>query len=430
MSNIAKKVVTDNLGIFKIFSFVVTLCLIGFYDFLPKRTLGLHPLSTSSYTTATDEVVGGISKFTWLNEDKFKWTCDINEGFSYPYCSLAISWSRPPYKEIDFSSYTHLMIDMEYTGKSKYIRVFVRNAFDAGDNIDPLQSGKFNSLTKHAESFNQPISIGFNNLRVSDWWIEDYKVPPNLISPDVSRAIAIGVDLPYPAPLGRHEFELKSITAVGVYFRKESLYFSIIIFWTTLLLGEILYKFIRLHRKSDNFDTLIVKMSEETAIYKEKAETDKLTQLLNREGLYQLIKKLKGQDLLQQYALMVLDLDYFKSINDQYGHAIGDKVIQKTAQIINSCVRSYDIVARWGGEEFVVLYHCLNEDNTMTLAEKIRSELDKQTQSIGNKYRLTTVSIGVTKLNKDANFEESFERADKALYQAKNLGRNQTVEFK
>nr|WP_268820216.1 GGDEF domain-containing protein [Paraglaciecola sp. G1-23] len=169
-------------------------------------------------------------------------------------------------------------------------------------------------------------------------------------------------------------------------------------------------------------------MSEQSALYKEKAETDKLTEILNREGLEQIVEKLKEQGLLQQYAIIVLDIDYFKRINDKYGHAVGDDVLRELALIISSCMRSYDIFARWGGEEFVILFHCLDDSHLLTFAEKIRKAVESATLIKGKKS-LITASLGVAKINNPPNFNSTFKMADEALYAAKGAGRNRVMIY-
>jgi diguanylate cyclase (GGDEF)-like protein len=375
---------------------------------------------------ATDEIVGGASKLNWISKKDYHWVCNYNPGTDYPYCNVSVVWSEAPYKKIDFSPYDYLNVHLAYSGDANYLRIFIRNYYPNNQGHDDLQSGKFNTLTTYVDEFNQGAKIDLKELRVSDWWIRDYNVPPNKVQADVSKTIAFGIDIPHPAPLGRHEFELKSLKAVGYYFSKEVLYFSIIVFWTILLLSEMAIRFVNLQNKSKKYGKLLNKMSEQTAIYKEKAETDKLTKVLNREGLSHTIDSLKQQGLLQQYALIVLDLDHFKSINDQHGHAVGDRVLQDVAKIINACMRSYDIVARWGGEEFVVLFHCLEKSNLVTFSEKIRMAIESGSYFPSQQGPITA-SIGVTRIKADMDFAAAFEKADQAVYQAKEMGRNKTV---
>ncbi|MGJ8681053.1 GGDEF domain-containing protein [Paraglaciecola sp.] len=416
----------DNLGKLKVLAFVITVGFVGFYDYLPKRTLELVPHAELLSQETTDKVVGGNSEFEWVNKETNHWACTFKNQYEYPYCNISITWSKRPFLKIDFSNYSHLEMDLDYQGDATYLRIFLRNYYRHSTEPDMLQSGKFNTVTMYSPIFKQKTAIYFNELRVSDWWIDDYNIPPSDVKPDVSAVVAMGIDIPHPAPLGRHTFQLKSLKAVGNYIEKEALYLSIILFWTALLLGEFLLKFIQLRNKSRNYGKKLSRMAEQSEIYKEKAETDKLTNILNREGLTQIIEKLNKQGLLPQYAVIVLDIDLFKKINDEFGHLTGDEVLKDLASIVHSCMRSYDIFARWGGEEFVILFHCLDDSHLMTFAEKIRIAIESATL-IKDKKGYVTASLGVAKMGNPANFEETFKKADEAVYTAKSAGRNKSV---
>ena len=109
-------------------------------------------------------------------------------------------------------------------------------------------------------------------------------------------------------------------------------------------------------------------------------------------------------------------------MNDTHGHAEGDRILADIARTVSMCTRSYDVIARWGGEEFVVLMHNFKASSILPFADKIRLKI-ANTPSLNG----VTVSIGATQLLKSSIFNESFELADKALYQAKSSGRNKVV---
>ena len=117
-----------------------------------------------------------------------------------------------------------------------------------------------------------------------------------------------------------------------------------------------------------------------------------------------------------------MDIDFFKSVNDKYGHAAGDTVLVQFAHLILDFCQGRDaVVGRWGGEEFVAV--CYNADlkKAESMAEELRKEVEKATfDNIGH----LTCSIGVTDLRKNDSIETAFERMDEALYTAKSCGRN------
>jgi diguanylate cyclase (GGDEF)-like protein len=158
------------------------------------------------------------------------------------------------------------------------------------------------------------------------------------------------------------------------------------------------------------------------------ATRDALTGLHNRRSFdakiadYVQIGKRSGRG----FAILMIDADHFKRINDTHGHSVGDAVLQQLAQLLTEHVRATDFVARYGGEEFVVLLpDSVQDQNAKTVAEKIRVSAEQAVfPTVGN----VTVSIGVSHWSpSDTDLQTVFKRADQALYDAKAAGRNQVV---
>ena len=408
----------------KVCAFIVTLLLVVFYSVLPKRQLVLHPNEQNAYTISVDSEVGGRTEFTWLSEKELSWVCKLNSGAPYPYCGFSLMWSEDLSKTIDFSLYTHLNLELDYRGPTPYVRIFIRDDYPQSQHSDLLKKAKFNNVTVRAEQGAQLVHVDLNELTVAEWWVNDFDVPLENRKPSVKRTIALGIDIPYPVVLGEHQFRLAKIELVGSYFSKELMYISIISFWGILLLSEMLINYVDLQSRVREGKQQLSELAATSAKYKEQSETDKLTGILNRSGLEVIIDHLESQQLLHQYALLVIDIDHFKQINDRFGHAEGDNVLAGVAKAITQCTRSYDVVARWGGEEFVVLMHCITPKTILLFAEKIRLHIAEQSFCTP-----ITVSIGATKLNKKVSFSDSFIVADTALYQAKSSGRNKVVRL-
>ena len=160
---------------------------------------------------------------------------------------------------------------------------------------------------------------------------------------------------------------------------------------------------------------------------KEQANRDPLTDLYNRryflktaEHLLDLAKRNKTN-----MSVLMLDIDCFKEINDQYGHKIGDNVIILLSQIMLELTRKSDIICRWGGEEFVVLLPETDTDGALKISQKIRLEVEASVNFVDTREFKFTVSIGLSEVSKkDMNIEASINRADIELYKAKDSGRN------
>lgn len=127
------------------------------------------------------------------------------------------------------------------------------------------------------------------------------------------------------------------------------------------------------------------------------------------------------------FYIMMLDIDFFKKVNDTYGHLAGDKVLSSIAKILSDSVRPGDIIGRYGGEEFIILLPMVTKKQVSEIAENIRKNVEKQKFTEDNETFTTTISIGITKYIETLNEDNLISIADNALYQAKKEGRNKVV---
>ena len=152
---------------------------------------------------------------------------------------------------------------------------------------------------------------------------------------------------------------------------------------------------------------------------------DELTNLYNRREINNRISNLIENN--EDFSLVMLDLDYFKAVNDKFGHETGDMVLKEFAKIMRSNTKKYDsrsIAGRWGGEEFMMLMPRANADEAFELAEKIRKEYEGK--NFSDKFA-HTVSCGITSFIEGENIDTICTRVDRALYNSKNAGRNCTT---
>lgn len=132
-----------------------------------------------------------------------------------------------------------------------------------------------------------------------------------------------------------------------------------------------------------------------------------------------------GRDF-KYLSILIIDIDNFKSVNDLYGHTVGDEVLHTFAQIIKGSVRQNDSFGRWGGEEFVVVLPSTNQEGGFIVAEKIRTNLEQyQFENVGTK----TCSIGLYEVQSGDDLKSAISRADEAMYKAKQTGKNKTLIY-
>jgi diguanylate cyclase (GGDEF)-like protein len=177
---------------------------------------------------------------------------------------------------------------------------------------------------------------------------------------------------------------------------------------------------------SKDFQLVIEKLQISTSNYRVLSETDPLTGLLNRGQFDTTLNQVaKPKD---PFSLILVDLDHFKSINDQYGHPVGEEVVERTAKLLGTHLRDKDYAFRLGGEEFALLYIQCPEEVVVQRAQTILKKIAQEPFSVNDDQVFSiTASLGVVHRNQNDQASTIYKRADSALYQAKENGRNQVI---
>jgi diguanylate cyclase (GGDEF)-like protein len=160
-----------------------------------------------------------------------------------------------------------------------------------------------------------------------------------------------------------------------------------------------------------------------------EAVHDPLTGLFNRRYLDSALPGLAGAAERHDtpLTLALIDLDYFKNVNDRHGHLAGDKVLRRIGKLLGSALRPSDIVARWGGEEFVGLLHRMTPESLATIAEKLRLLVESSFIEVDGERVRVTVSVGATFIRPGDTVQSVIARADRLLYASKTGGRNRVT---
>lgn len=171
-----------------------------------------------------------------------------------------------------------------------------------------------------------------------------------------------------------------------------------------------------------------VNMVRNVRTIKESSTTDYLTRISNRRSLFDLGQVLYANAKREtiHIALAMIDVDHFKAVNDTYGHDAGDQVLISLAETFKQAVRTADVVARFGGEEFVCVTVVKKPNDAYDVFERLRLEVDNHAIQLDDQQLKVSISIGVT-IELGDSFEDMIIRADRALYQAKSEGRNRVV---
>jgi diguanylate cyclase (GGDEF)-like protein len=229
-------------------------------------------------------------------------------------------------------------------------------------------------------------------------------------------------------------FELK-VEVIPPFWQKT--WFKLLIAVIILLLIYIIYR-IKVHaikKKNQELVELVEKRTqkiiEKNRALEKMSRTDNLTKLPNRRHILEKIKEEIARQKRHKnpFSIIMGDIDHFKKFNDNYGHKIGDQVLEKVGSLIKEVKREEDFAARWGGEEFLILLPETNIKEAHLASERIRKEIMNMECKTDNKRLKITITFGITEYDLDLSIEENINRADKALYQGKKQGRNCSVIF-
>lgn len=184
-----------------------------------------------------------------------------------------------------------------------------------------------------------------------------------------------------------------------------------------------------LESKLEKSSSTMQELKQEMETVRKEAFTDGLTGIANRKKFDQEVEIMakEAQENDQTLSLVICDIDHFKSFNDTYGHQIGDQVLRLVARVLHDGVKGRDLPCRYGGEEFVIILPDTETENAKKVADVLRNAVKSKeirNRATGETLTPVTISMGVAQLDSEETIKEWIERADKALYRAKKLGRD------
>jgi len=203
--------------------------------------------------------------------------------------------------------------------------------------------------------------------------------------------------------------------------------------YTTEFKLRLLYSFLTITFLSALYehsrDTSYKRALELSRKYQHIANYDPLTQLSNRRQMNTILKREQGRTIRNKepFSIIICDVDHFKKVNDKFGHNAGDEVLVELAKIFTDNIRDQDLVARWGGEEFLFILPQTTPKNANVVAEKIQTILQNHIITYKGSKIKVTLSMGIEQFDGSRNIDDVINSADKYLYQAKSLGRNQIL---
>ena len=357
--------------------------------------------------------------------------CDLRAGYEWAFCELALDVGKIP-NGIDLSRYDSMRLWVKATGPEaqQRVRIYVRNFNPAYSKIGDDESQKVDQLIYEPSVYPAGYEVPLSRFTVAQWWIDEHPMTLDLEALDFRNATQISFSTGPKVEPGLHTIRIERIELNGKLIPPSAFRLGIIAVWMLSVFGYLVLdsllkrKQLRLSAASQHsLQRLNESLRLETRSLAEIARTDPLTGALNRKGLADELMRIVrlGEGRTFPMALVFLDIDHFKRVNDAHGHDAGDQVIRGLAHLVRSAVQRDDLFARWGGEEFLLVFRDTPGPEGRNIAERLRERIAGAQWPDGLSV---TCSFGVAEWHRGEDLGDGIKRADEAMYRAKQHGRD------
>jgi len=354
--------------------------------------------------------------------------CRIVKRFQWPFCELQVLFGKPP-GGLDLRRYDTVRVRLRSDGPEtdKRLRLFLRQYNPAYTRKGDDNSYKVNELVLDPGRPGEDIEIPMSRIAVADWWLDSHPVPGELSGVELDHVIDLALSTGSGVVEGDHHIRIERIEFTGKWIAPATFRLAVIGVWMACLLAWLVADAVASRSQMRRFaaaqrelahanESLLVQARR----LEQRALEDPLTGLLNRDGLEGALRR-RDDAAMFPLSLMFVDVDHFKRINDTHGHATGDKVLQEVARVVRERVQRGDLVARWGGEEFLVACPGTLGAEAQGIALRLREALAQASWPEGF---AVTCSFGLTEWRATEPFADAIARADQAMYRAKRNGRD------
>ncbi len=299
---------------------------------------------------------------------------------------------------------------------------------DEQQGLDYVAKGKVKLFIGSMLSVNSNIvKEGLSELKIAGWAGPEDRLRLAVIKskkhllPSINQAIA-NITESKRLEIYRKWHNIKVIDKINYKLWWQSIGIVSVLFFSLLLRNRTINRYnLKLKAKNTALNKLTMQLEQVNKKLKFTANHDPLTQLYNRQYFNEKLAN-NHREHKEGVTLIIIDIDNFKDINDQYGHCAGDQILMILSKILRQQLREEDLLARWGGEEFVIISTQSNVNSAKQLSSRIQAAINQHTFPYCKKL---SCSFGVAEHHNKESISTCFERADKALYQAKDQGRNQ-----
>jgi diguanylate cyclase (GGDEF)-like protein len=360
--------------------------------------------------------------------------CEVGMAAQYPFCSMHVTLAPEP-RGIDLSQFSVMRIWLDATGPEpiQEVRIALGNYNPAYSKPNSVETLKNHELVYIQQSAHGVIEVPMDRMSVASWWIEEHNVPLQFAGTELDHVVALDVETganlragPHRIVVDRFELERKLVSPAAFRLGLLLVWLAAVSLFVVVRLVNYKRQLLESRRQQQVLAQTITSLNARSASLETLARSDPATGLLNRAGLQLGLEQRLLQHGLRLFPMAVIfvDIDRFKRINDSLGHAAGDAVIVQVARHLRDHVPHDDLVARWGGEEFLLLCPGTAADEALRIAERLRQDIERQPWPHALEV---TCSFGITVLAAGEDWLQAIERADAAMYEAKQAGRNRVV---
>jgi len=406
---------------------LVCTTLVGLYanEHWMTRELRLDGQAPSQRVIATDDRgSGGASRAELVGSPgagPLGVHCEIRAGFQWPYCELQIEMLE---EDLDLTRFSRIRLSLQAEGPTldgspPQVRVFLRNYDPAYSHQGQVIDLKPHEIILTAGAQAQAVELRLSQFMVSSWWAQSHPLPVALMGPQLDRVRVISFSTGGQVAPGMHAIKLVRAELLGQWIAPASFRLGLVGLWMFSLLVYLVWESRRVRGR-------LSRTLNRSRLLEQMALRDPLTQVANRDGLHRALEMLlqvQG-DMGFPMSVVFLDVDHFKRINDSHGHEVGDQVLTLLAQTLRSNLPRDDLLARWGGEEFVIVMPQTPVQEAAAVAERLRAVLAGVAWPAG---LTVTASWGVAQALAPDEVDGALRHADEAMYQAKREGRDRVM---
>jgi diguanylate cyclase (GGDEF)-like protein len=345
--------------------------------------------------------------------------CLLDTQYSWPYCELEFDLREDSQVGLNLSNMDKVVIELRATYNEEPLTDQALRLHAKNHDIElPTESKiKTNHIEFFVEQGNATVELPLAYLQVADWWKKDHQIPLEMSFADITNVIHLSIATPSNAAPGLYRLTISKLEIVGPWISAQFLYLLLLCVWIVAAAVYLVFSYTLTKHKVFQLKVQNRQLKKSNQQIQTLASFDSLTGALNRHGSMSIIRSLEHS----RFGILYIDLDHFKSLNDRYGHEIGDSVLKDFSTMMKEFTTPRSHFVRWGGEEFILIIENTNLDDCIELAESIQQTMLQKERFDG---REVTCSIGIAINTNGLTFDSVLDSADRALYAAKSQGRN------